>query len=65
MKLFEELLNENEIQSEHVFPKIFVGKAEPISGLELEYVMEKLLDMSNEEVRETLVSLANRKVTTA
>ncbi len=64
-KLFEELLNENEIQSEHVFPKIFVGKAEPISGLELEYVMEKLLDMSNEEVRETLVSLANRKVTTA
>lgn len=61
-KLYEELLNENEIQSEHVFPKIFVGKAEPISGLELEYVMEKLLDMSNEEVRDTLVGLANRKV---
>ena len=31
-KLFEELLNENERQSEHVFPKIFVGKAEPISN---------------------------------
>ncbi|MBO1912360.1 polysaccharide biosynthesis protein, partial [Microvirga sp. 3-52] len=29
-KLFEELLNENERQSEYVFPKIFVGKAEPI-----------------------------------
>lgn len=61
-KLFEELLNENERQSEHVFPKIFVGKAEPISLLEMEYVIEKLPEMSNEEVKTTLVGLANRKV---
>ena len=60
-KLFEELLNENERQSEYVFPKIFVGKAEPISELEMEYVMGKLLDMSNEEMKNTLVGLANRK----
>src|SRR5690606_5060332 len=33
-KLFEELLNENERQSEYVFPKIYVGKAVPISELE-------------------------------
>ena len=37
-KLFEELLNENERQSEHVFPKIFIGKAEPIGDDEMEYV---------------------------
>ncbi|MCZ2258640.1 polysaccharide biosynthesis protein [Sporosarcina sp. G11-34] len=61
-KLFEELLNENERQSEYVFPKIFVGKAEPISELEMEYVMGKLLDMGNEEMKDTLVGLANRKV---
>jgi len=60
-KLFEELLNENERQSEYVFPKIFVGKAEPISELEMEYVMGKLLDMGNVEMKDTLVGLANRK----
>jgi len=61
-KLFEELLNDNERQSEHVFPKIFVGKAEPVSALEMEYVISKLLEMSDEELKGTLVGLANRKV---
>ncbi|WP_318617963.1 nucleoside-diphosphate sugar epimerase/dehydratase [Sporosarcina sp. YIM B06819] len=61
-KLYEELLNDNERQSEHVFPKIFIGKAEPISALEMEYVLEKLLDMSNGELKETLIGLANRRI---
>jgi len=60
-KLFEELLNDNERQSEHVFPKIFVGKAEPVSGLEMEYVISKLPEMSDSELKETLIGLANRK----
>ena len=29
-KMYEELLNENEVQTEQVFPKIFIGKAEPM-----------------------------------
>lgn len=61
-KLFEELLNENERQSEHVFPKIFIGKAEPIGALELEYVISKLPGLSDLELKGTLVELANRKV---
>lgn len=60
-KLFEELLNEDERQSEHVFPKIYVGKATPISETEQLYVLDKLPGMSNEELKETLVGLANRK----
>lgn len=60
-KLFEELLNENERQSEHVFPKIYIGKATPISETEQLYVLDKLPGMSNEELKETLVGLANRK----
>ncbi|MDW0116313.1 nucleoside-diphosphate sugar epimerase/dehydratase [Sporosarcina thermotolerans] len=60
-KLFEELLNENERQSEYVFPKIYVGKATPISELEQEYVLDRLLGMDTEELRTTLVGLANRK----
>jgi len=61
-KLFEELLNENERQSEHVFPKIFVGKAEPVSRLEMEFVLENLLEMNDGELKQTLVGIANRKV---
>ena len=60
-KLFEELLNENERQSEHVFPKIYIGKATPISETEQLYVLDKLPGMSNDELKETLVGLANRK----
>ena len=60
-KLYEELLNDSERQSDYVFPKIYVGKATPISEMEQEYVLSKLLDMNVNEVKETLVGLANRK----
>jgi FlaA1/EpsC-like NDP-sugar epimerase len=60
-KLFEELLNDDEIQAEQVFPKIYIGKANPISELELFYTLEKLPEMPNEEVKKVLVGLANRK----
>ncbi|WP_186667731.1 nucleoside-diphosphate sugar epimerase/dehydratase [Sporosarcina sp. BP05] len=61
-KLFEELLNENERQSEYVFPKIFVGKAEPVGKIEMESVLGNLLDMNDGELKDILVGLANRKV---
>ncbi|EIM05706.1 Capsular polysaccharide biosynthesis protein capD [Planococcus antarcticus DSM 14505] len=60
-KLFEELLNDNEIQTEQIFPKIYIGKANPVSEGELTYLLEKLPDMRNDEVKDVLVSLANRK----
>ncbi|ANU13962.1 polysaccharide biosynthesis protein [Planococcus halocryophilus] len=60
-KLFEELLNENEIQTEQVFPKIYIGKANPVSEGELTYLLEKLPEMPNDEVKDVLVTLANRK----
>ncbi|MGH2317006.1 polysaccharide biosynthesis protein [Planococcus sp. SE5232] len=60
-KLFEELLNDNEIQTEQVFPKIYIGKANPVSEGELTYLLEKLPDMENDEVKDVLVTLANRK----
>lgn len=61
-KLFEELLNEDEIQSGQVFPKIHIGKAIPITKTEMNFVLDKLLDMDNIEVKDTLVGLANRKI---
>lgn len=60
-KLFEELLNEDEIQNKQVFPKIYIGKANPISELELSYTLEKLPEMQNEEIKEVLIAIANRK----
>ncbi|WP_251671011.1 MULTISPECIES: nucleoside-diphosphate sugar epimerase/dehydratase [unclassified Sporosarcina] len=60
-KLFEELMNENERQSEHVFPKIYIGKATPMSETEQRYVLEKLPGMMEDELKEMLIGLANRK----
>lgn len=62
-KLFEELLNENEIQSAYIFPKIHIGKAIPISNTEMNRVLGELLDMEGCEAKETLIGLANKKVT--
>ena len=60
-KLFEELMNENERQSEVVFPKIYIGKAVPISKLELVYLLEKIPSLSGLELTETLVGVANQR----
>src|SRR5690606_7891884 len=60
-KLYEELLDASEIQSEKIYPKIYIGKATPISESELAEVLNKLPAMTEEEVKEKLLSLANRK----
>lgn len=60
-KLYEELLNDSEIQSKKVYPKIYIGKATPISDAELTMILNKLPNMTEDEVKEKLLSLANRK----
>lgn len=60
-KLYEELLNEDEIQSEKVFPKIYIGKANPASEMELLSFMQKFPEMESEEVKKFLIALCNRR----
>ncbi|MCQ6274666.1 polysaccharide biosynthesis protein [Bacillus sp. V3B] len=60
-KLFEELLNDNEVQNKQVFPKIFIGKAVPMGKQELYEVIETLPDKDPVELKETLVEIANTK----
>ncbi|KMY51048.1 nucleoside-diphosphate sugar epimerase/dehydratase [Peribacillus loiseleuriae] len=60
-KLFEELLNENEVQTKQVFPKIHIGKAEPMEKEELYSTIVNLLDQDPVELKETLVGIANTK----
>lgn len=60
-KMFEELLNEKEVHKEAVFPKIFIGKAILEQEGEVHYLIEQFDGMSNSEISEFLLNLANRK----
>lgn len=50
-KLYEELMNDSERQSEVVFPKIYIGKATPITNHELLYLLEKITTLSLNELK--------------
>ena len=60
-KLYEELLNDNEIQDKQVFPKIHIGKAEPMAIDELHELLGRLPDYNAKELKDELVAVANRK----
>lgn len=60
-KLFEELLNEDEIQNEHVFPKIYIGKSTPINNTDMKDLLNIMLELNNEELKDMLLKIANKK----
>jgi FlaA1/EpsC-like NDP-sugar epimerase len=60
-KMYEELLNENEVHPEQVFPKIHIGKAKVIQADVLSELIGELLDMSKEEMHSTLIDVANNR----
>ena len=55
--------NENEIQKNQVFTKIFIGKAEPMDKIELYELIEKLTEMDSIKLKDTLIGVANTKFT--
>ncbi|MBR3320364.1 MAG: polysaccharide biosynthesis protein, partial [Exiguobacterium sp.] len=61
-KLFEELLNENEVHPEQVFPKIHIGKATMVDEKILHDFMDRFEEMDKEEVRERLLGIANNRL---
>ena len=61
-KMFEELLNENEVHKKQVFPKIHIGKAVLIERRVLDYFMENYERMSQVEVKNYLLMVANNRV---
>lgn len=60
-KLFEELLNKNEIHSEQVYKKIYRGKSVTVSKNELDELIFELLNNKN-ELKEKIIQFANRKL---
>lgn len=60
-KMYEELLNENEIHKADIFPKIHIGKA-PLKDKEvLNYFLTNFELMSEAELRSYLLSVANNQ----
>ncbi|MGE7810360.1 polysaccharide biosynthesis protein [Lysinibacillus capsici] len=63
-KMYEELLNKEEIQEEHVFPGIHIGKAVPLNNNELIEVLDSIMKLNNEKMRKLLINVANNKIET-
>ncbi|PFP29488.1 hypothetical protein COJ96_10075 [Bacillus sp. AFS073361] len=61
-KLFEELLKEDEVNEQQIYPKIYIGKASELLIQEIEEIISTYSNLNKEEIRERLLSLANYKV---
>ncbi|MED3960178.1 nucleoside-diphosphate sugar epimerase/dehydratase [Priestia aryabhattai] len=64
-KLFEELLKEEEIHEQQVYPKIYVGKTAKLYVEEITEIIATYETMDKESLRETLLNLANNNLTSA
>ncbi len=62
-KMYEELLNENEIYPEQVFPKIHIGKAKLVGQDKLHWLMVNFGSLDVVEIRNILLEIANLKTT--
>ncbi|RWZ59154.1 polysaccharide biosynthesis protein [Halobacillus fulvus] len=60
-KMYEELLGEDEVHSEPVFPKILIGKTVEFDAREVLSVIDHHSRMSDGELREVAIGLANAK----
>jgi FlaA1/EpsC-like NDP-sugar epimerase len=60
-KMYEELLGENEIHKEPVFPKIFIGKAVEVAFDRVEYLIENFMKFDERFLKEYVISLANSR----
>jgi len=58
-KMFEELLNENEIKEQNIYPKIHVGSATPVSKEILFHFLNGFTYMSETEMKKYLLDVAN------
>ncbi|MFS1511163.1 nucleoside-diphosphate sugar epimerase/dehydratase [Chengkuizengella sp. SCS-71B] len=60
-KLFEELLNESEVHSKEIFPKIHIGKSTAIDGRLLYSFINDFVNMSSTELKTKLLEMTNNQ----
>lgn len=62
-KLFEELLKEEEVLKQQIYPKIYIGKTSELYIKEIEELISIYPLMDKEEIRAKVLDIANNKVT--
>lgn len=58
-KMYEELLNEEEIQEQHIYPKIHVGKANAMEESQLLTFLMELENFEVDELKAKVIEVAN------
>lgn len=59
-KLFEELLNDNEVHEKQIYPKIFAGKTSDINMEKIQCILKEFELYSSEQIRDTLIGFVNK-----
>ncbi|WP_416147685.1 polysaccharide biosynthesis protein [Salipaludibacillus sp. HK11] len=57
-KMFEELLGENEVHQEQIYPKIYRGKTPPVNINVIYELIEEFQEMKPDELRERILDIA-------
>ncbi|AZB43594.1 polysaccharide biosynthesis protein [Bacillus sp. FJAT-42376] len=60
-KLFEELLQKEEVYEEQIYPKIYIGKKSELLIDEIDHLITSYPNMSSVELKEKLLELANKR----
>ncbi len=61
-KLFEELLKNEEVHEEQIYPKIYIGKTSELYIEEIDYIIKNFKSLDREHLRKSLLDLANARV---
>lgn len=61
-KMYEELLNPEEIQEQNIYPKIHVGKATPMPTGALNNLLQQLTMLNDNDLKLTVINTANNKI---
>lgn len=61
-KLFEELLHDDEVKDQQVYPNIYIGETSDLYSEEIEEIISFYNTWDRERLREVLINLANNKV---
>ncbi|WP_164667376.1 polysaccharide biosynthesis protein [Virgibacillus doumboii] len=62
-KLFEELLQKDEIHEQHVYPKIYIGKTTELYMEDIDKIITSYASFNKDTLRKQLLKLANNEVT--
>lgn len=60
-KLFEELLNSEEVHEQQVYPKIYIGKTVDLNIKEIEELLNTYTTLEKDEIKNRLLSIAHCK----